>query len=203
MSRVELGRVRGTELVSGCLPADRTSSTNARRRHGRARFDIDFGIGRSAAVGRFARGSERRCDVSSPESSASTVRRPARGASMVVAEPTACRRIDRRLQIGHLPLRRVSVGAATVANMAASVQDPGRDDRGRRIAALVVGSVGANVQPSLPRGTEVEVLTHYQNHWVTGFEVDGVHDDRYLLRRRSDNTVLPAAFRTDQVRARP
>lgn len=168
-----------------------------------ARFDIDFEIGRSTADGRIARGPERRREVASPESSASTVRRPARAASMVVAEPTACRRVDRRLQMGHLPLRRVSVGAATVTNMAASVQDPGRDDRGRRIAALVVGSVGANVQPSLPRGTEVEVLTHYQNHWVTGFEVDGVHDDRYLLRRRSDNTVFPAAFRTDQVRARP
>jgi hypothetical protein len=107
------------------------------------------------------------------------------------------------LQIGHLSLRGVSVGAVRVADMAARAQDPGRDDRERRIGALVARSVGANIQPSLPRGTEVEVLTHYQNHWVTGFEIDGVHDDRYLLRRCSDNTVLPAAFRTDRVRARP
>ena len=109
-------------------------------------------------------------------------------------------RLDQRLQIGHLSLSGVSVGAVRVADMAARAQDPGRDDRERRIGALVARSVGANIQPSLPRGTEVEVLSHYQNHWVTGFEIDGVHDDRYLLRRCSDNTVLPAAFRTDRVR---
>jgi hypothetical protein len=63
-------------------------------------------------------------------------------------------------------------------------------------------SVGANIQRSLSPGTEVEVLTRYQGRWATGFEIDAVHDDRYLLRRRSDNTVLPAAFAVNQIRPR-
>ena len=62
--------------------------------------------------------------------------------------------------------------------------------------------VGANLQPPLSPGTEVEVLTHYQEHWAPGFEIDTVQDDRYRLRRRSDNTVLPTAFGMNQVRPR-
>lgn len=63
-------------------------------------------------------------------------------------------------------------------------------------------SVSSNIQQSLSPGTEVEVLTRYQGRWVAGFEIAALVDDRYVLRRRSDNTVLPAAFRTNQVRPR-
>jgi hypothetical protein len=62
-------------------------------------------------------------------------------------------------------------------------------------------SVSSNIQQSLSPGTEVEVLNRYQQRWVAGFEIDAVHDDRYVLRRRSDNTVLPAAFTMHQIRA--
>jgi hypothetical protein len=55
---------------------------------------------------------------------------------------------------------------------------------------------------SIKPGTEVEVLTRYQGRWVAGFEIDAVRDDRYLLRRRSDNTVLASAFAMDDVRPR-
>ena len=64
-------------------------------------------------------------------------------------------------------------------------------------------SLSPNLQPRpLPPGTEVEVLNRYQQRWVAGFAIDAVHDDRYVLRRRSDNTVLPTAFRMNQVRPR-
>jgi hypothetical protein len=62
--------------------------------------------------------------------------------------------------------------------------------------------VNANMQRPLPAGTEVEVLTGFQNRWVTGFAIDAAHDDGYTLRRRSDNTVLPAAFAVNHVRPR-
>jgi hypothetical protein len=54
----------------------------------------------------------------------------------------------------------------------------------------------------LPRGTEVEVRTRYQGRWAGGFEIDDAHDDRYRLRRHSDGTVLPVAFRADELRPR-
>jgi hypothetical protein len=61
-------------------------------------------------------------------------------------------------------------------------------------------SVGANMQRSLAPGTEVEVLTRFEKRWVTGFEIDAVRDDGYVLRRRSDNSVLPAAIAAHHVR---
>jgi len=60
----------------------------------------------------------------------------------------------------------------------------------------------------LSPGTEVEVRTRYQGGWAPGFEVDAVHsdpsdrNDRYVLRRRSDGTVLPVAFTQTEIRPR-
>ena len=54
----------------------------------------------------------------------------------------------------------------------------------------------------LSTGTEVEVLTRYERHWTTGFEIASVHDDRFLLRRHSDGAVLPASFSANQLRPR-
>jgi hypothetical protein len=51
-------------------------------------------------------------------------------------------------------------------------------------------------------GTEVEVLTRYERHWATGFEIASVDDDRIRLRRHSDGAVLPASFRADEIRLR-
>ena len=55
---------------------------------------------------------------------------------------------------------------------------------------------------SLPPGTEVEVLTRYQPRWAPGFAIDATGDDGYTVRRRSDNSVLPATFPADQIRRR-
>jgi hypothetical protein len=60
----------------------------------------------------------------------------------------------------------------------------------------------ADERPSLGPGTEVEVLTRYQGRWSSGFEVDAVRDDRYLLRRHSDGAVLPTPFTANRIRRR-
>jgi hypothetical protein len=52
----------------------------------------------------------------------------------------------------------------------------------------------------LDLGTEVEVFTSYRQTWTRGFEVHGVANDRYLLRRRSDDAVLPGSFAPAAVR---
>jgi hypothetical protein len=55
----------------------------------------------------------------------------------------------------------------------------------------------------LPTGTEVEVLTRYEPHWATGFEIASVNDDhRFFLRRHSDGAVLPTSFAAHQIRPR-
>jgi hypothetical protein len=59
---------------------------------------------------------------------------------------------------------------------------------------------GTNVQ--LLKGTEVEVLTRYEHHWATGFEIAAVDDDRFRLRRHSDGAVLPASFSAREIRPR-
>ena len=51
-------------------------------------------------------------------------------------------------------------------------------------------------------GTEVEVLTRYERHWTTGFEIAAVDDDGFLLRRHSDGAVLPASFSASELRPR-
>jgi len=55
----------------------------------------------------------------------------------------------------------------------------------------------------LSKGTEVEVLTRYERHWASGFEIAAVDPDhRFLLRRRSDGAVLPASFAANEIRPR-
>ncbi len=54
----------------------------------------------------------------------------------------------------------------------------------------------------LETGTEVEVLTRYEQHWTTGFEIAAVDDEGFLLRRQSDGAVLPAAFSAAELRPR-
>ena len=49
---------------------------------------------------------------------------------------------------------------------------------------------------------EVEVRSHFDGRWVSGFEIAGVRDDRYLLRRRSDGTTLPVEFPAHEIRSR-
>jgi hypothetical protein len=58
------------------------------------------------------------------------------------------------------------------------------------------GNGGARQRP------EVEVRSHFDGRWVSGFEIAGVREDRYLLRRRSDGTTLPVEFAAHEIRSR-
>jgi hypothetical protein len=55
-------------------------------------------------------------------------------------------------------------------------------------------------------GTRVEVRTRFDQRWTRGFEVaDVVSGDegsfRYLIRRRSDDSVLPTEFGSEEIRS--
>lgn len=54
----------------------------------------------------------------------------------------------------------------------------------------------------LAPGVRVEVRTGFDRRWAKGFEVASVNDDdRYVLRRVSDGSVLPAEFSPDDIRS--
>ena len=55
----------------------------------------------------------------------------------------------------------------------------------------------------LQAGDRVEVATRFTGTWASGFEVAAVTTAGYLIRRRSDNTMLPIAFGDDEVRPEP
>ncbi|MGZ6557784.1 MAG: hypothetical protein ACXVEY_13190 [Actinomycetota bacterium] len=64
-------------------------------------------------------------------------------------------------------------------------------------------ALDADATVLLLTGTEVEVLTRYEQHWTTGFEIAAVDDDdRFQLRRHSDGAVLPASFSANEIRPR-
>ena len=55
-------------------------------------------------------------------------------------------------------------------------------------------------------GTRVEVRTRFDQRWTRGFEVADVvtgveGGERYRIRRRSDDTVLPTEFGSEEVRS--
>jgi hypothetical protein len=55
-------------------------------------------------------------------------------------------------------------------------------------------------------GTRVEVRTRFDQRWTRGFEVaDVLPGDaglpRYLIRRRSDDSVLPTEFGSEEIRS--
>ncbi len=53
-------------------------------------------------------------------------------------------------------------------------------------------------RPRLAPGTRVEVRSAFD--WAGGFAIEGDDGDRYLVRRRSDDAVLPVSFPPDDVR---
>ena len=53
---------------------------------------------------------------------------------------------------------------------------------------------------SLRVGSRVEVRNRFDGSWSSGFEVSGLVDDGYRIRRRSDGSELPAEFDADDVR---
>ena len=52
-----------------------------------------------------------------------------------------------------------------------------------------------------PTGTRIQVRNRFNQHWTSGFEVANIDDAAYRVRRLSDNTILPARFDEDEVRA--
>ena len=50
-------------------------------------------------------------------------------------------------------------------------------------------------------GTRVQVRNRFTHAWSSGFEVAEPVDDAVLVRRLSDNAVLPLAFPPAEVRA--
>lgn len=55
-----------------------------------------------------------------------------------------------------------------------------------------VGATGERISgPTLAAGTQVEVQSAYDDSWQTGFVIEEVTEIGYLLRRESDDTVLP------------
>lgn len=61
-----------------------------------------------------------------------------------------------------------------------------------------------NSTSTLPRiGTRVEVRVRYDGTWSPGFEVAGIEDDGYRIKRMTDGTVLPSLFGDDEVRREP
>jgi len=56
-------------------------------------------------------------------------------------------------------------------------------------------------KPLVP-GTPVEVRTRYDGRWTAGFQIDTLCDGGYVLRRTSDQTVLPVVFGADDLRPR-
>jgi hypothetical protein len=61
-------------------------------------------------------------------------------------------------------------------------------------------TTGGPGKETLLSSNEIEVRTRFDGRWVRGFEIAGNDLDHYLLRRRSDGTVLPCAFAADDIR---
>lgn len=59
----------------------------------------------------------------------------------------------------------------------------------------------ADATPSIAVGTRVDVRSRYIGSWARGFEVADHVGSQYLIRRVSDNSVLPDLFDADDVRA--
>ena len=53
----------------------------------------------------------------------------------------------------------------------------------------------------LHAGTRVEVRGRFRGNWARGFEVAETTTEGYVVRRTSDQCVLPAQFDSDEVRS--
>ena len=54
--------------------------------------------------------------------------------------------------------------------------------------------------PHWSAGTPVRVRNRFDGAWVAGFELAGVKEETYEVRRRSDHVVLPARFDESELR---
>lgn len=104
-------------------------------------------------------------------------------------------------------------GGATAVTIDDRSNRAAREAGGRRRAVrLDDGSTirrvdtGIDVRSRLDVGTRVEVRARFDQRWARGFEIaevvtpPDVGELRYLVRRRSDGSVLPARFSEDELR---
>ena len=61
-------------------------------------------------------------------------------------------------------------------------------------------SAGSDTVPGLTPGTKVEVRTGFDRSWAPGFVVESVTATGYVVRRRSDDEVLPVPIAHADVR---
>ena len=60
-----------------------------------------------------------------------------------------------------------------------------------------------SLRARLVKGTRVQVRNQFDGAWARGFEVHGSQQGRYLVRRLSDQRVLPATFSPPDLRTEP
>jgi hypothetical protein len=73
--------------------------------------------------------------------------------------------------------------------------------RGHRMGADTLSAVHASDgEDYLAQGVSVEVRDHFLGSWSRGFEIAGVEDGNYRIRRVSDGTILPVLFPPEDVR---
>jgi len=77
-------------------------------------------------------------------------------------------------------------------------------DAYRRLARLIDESTPVDcVGPPLTIGSRVLVRDRFQGSWALGFHIAGFRGTEYVLRRVSDDSILPGTFGPDDVRAAP
>ena len=59
---------------------------------------------------------------------------------------------------------------------------------------------GTRRRSPLRPGTAVEVRSRFDGSWSTGFEVADVEEGGYIIRRLSDDSLLPVPLPLDDVR---
>lgn len=65
---------------------------------------------------------------------------------------------------------------------------------------MSAADAGERSPEPLRPGTRAEVRSRFTGDWSSGFVVEAIGDDGYLLRRRSDDQLLPDRFEFDVVR---
>ena len=68
------------------------------------------------------------------------------------------------------------------------------------LAAMSAADAGERSSDSLSPGTRAEVQSKLTGEWSPGFMVERVDEHGYVLRRRSDDQLLPGQFGFEVVR---
>lgn len=66
------------------------------------------------------------------------------------------------------------------------------------VSGLDTADPGISV--ALTPGTPVEVRRRFDNRWAHGFVIASASSEGYILRRNSDGSLLPVAFRARDLR---